>query len=296
NPKGAVVVDARILVLLIVSALGHAVWNSIARRVEDRETFLTLIIGVAVVLYAPMAVALWHAEPLQVGAWKWVGVSTVFEILYLWTLGKSYRLAPLTIVYPVARGTSPLVTTLLSVLLMGAVLGGIGVSGIVLSVFGILFINSPRFSLSEMWRSFAQAGPGLRWALLTGVFTACYTVSDGMGAQMTSGFLFKYIVMIGMFLGKWVIDRQTKGKVSYIAILKRHPIASLVAGVLVFGANSVAVYAMQSTSVAYVAAVREMSIVFASLIGLIWLKEKISTVKWVSIVLIVCGVVLIKLG
>ncbi|MGZ4163733.1 MAG: EamA family transporter, partial [Tumebacillaceae bacterium] len=85
-------------------------------------------------------------------------------------------------------------------------------------------------------------------------------------------------------------------KVSYIAILKRHPIASLVAGVLVFGANSVAVYAMQSTSVAYVAAVREMSIVFASLIGLIWLKEKISTVKWVSIVLIVCGVVLIKLG
>jgi drug/metabolite transporter (DMT)-like permease len=288
--------EARILLLLIVSALGHAVWNAIARRIEDREAFLTLIMGVAVVLYAPMAIALWHTQTFPVQAWKWVGISVGFEIVYLVTLGKAYRMAPLTLVYPVARGTSPVVTTLLSVTLAGAVVGGMGLGGIALIVAGILLINSPRLSFVAVWKSFSQAGPGLRWALLTGVLTVCYTVCDGMAAQMTSGFLYKYFVTVGMFAGKWVVDRRAKRQVSYMGLLKRHPVASLVAGVLVFGANSLAVYAMQSTSVAYVAAAREMSIVFASLIGVIWLKEKIGAVKWFSIVLIVLGVVLIKLG
>ena len=100
----------------------------------------------------------------------------------------------------------------------------------------------------------------------------------------------------GMFAGKWLIDRRAARKVSYLALLKKYPWHTLAGGIFVFISNSLAVYAMQTTPVTYVASVREISIVFATLIGIVWLKEQVSLVKWISIGLILAGVVIIKLS
>lgn len=288
--------DTRILLLLILSAMGHATWNAIARRVEERDVFFTLITGVSVVLYAPLAIDLWRTQTFPAQAWLWVAVSCLFEILYVTTLAKAYRLSPLTVVYPVVRGTAPLLTTVISMIFAGVLLGPVSLGGILLITVGILLINSPGFSPKKIAASFTQGGSGVKWALLTGSFTACYNVSDSFGAQLTSGLLFKYIVFFGMFLGKWGLERGKPRTITPLALFKKHPVATILAALLIFGANGIGVYAMQSTAVAYVASSKEMSIVFATLIGVLWLKEKVSPVKWVSAAMILLGVLLIKWG
>jgi drug/metabolite transporter (DMT)-like permease len=284
-----------ILLILLLSALGHATWNAIARRVDDRDSFFTLIMGVSVLLYLPLAVYLWRTEPFPAEAWKWVAASTVFEVLYFAALAKAYRLASLSTAYPIVRGTAPVGTALLALVFFHSTLSAFGMLGILLIVLGILFVNQSRFSPRAVFHSIRNEPQGVLWAFLAGLCTACYNVSDGLGAALMSGILFKYVVFIGMFLGKAALNARRPHRTSYRELLRRHPWATLIAGLLVFGANSAAVYAMQSTSVAYVASVREIAIVFAALIGMIWLKEKISLVKWISILLIVAGVLVIKL-
>jgi drug/metabolite transporter (DMT)-like permease len=285
-----------ILIILLVSALGHAIWNAIAKRVEERDAFFTLILGVSVILYSPMALYLLITEPFPREAWGWIALSIVFEILYFVTLAKAYRVSPLTTAYPIVRGTAPIATIIISFLMIGSGMEFIGLIGILMIVFGILFINQKKLSLSGLRSLFSKDFAGTKWALLTGIFIACYNVSDGMGALIMSGFLFKYVVFIGMFIGKWFIDHKLISNVSYISLFKKYPIETFLAGLLVFGANSLVVYAMESTSVVYVASVREMSIVFAAFIGFMWMKEKISKVKSISIAMIVAGVLLIKFG
>nr|WP_066383783.1 EamA family transporter [Neobacillus mesonae] len=109
-----------------------------------------------------------------------------------------------------------------------------------------------------------------------------------------SGLLFKYLVYLGMFIGKWLIDRILRVEVSYLSLIKKYPIQLLIGGLFVFISNALAVYAMETTPITYVAAVREISIVFAALIGVIWLKEEVNYVKWIAILMIVLGVGMIK--
>lgn len=245
-----------IFILLILSSFGHATWNAISKKIEDRDTFFTLILGIASIQYLPVAILLWQAASFPAAAWKWVAISTMFEILYFVTLAKTYRRVPYTSAYPVVRGTAPLITTIFAFVLGGSAVSITGLLGILMIVAGILFTGQTRFSIRELYDSFRSNANGLGWGLLTGIFIAGYNLSDAAAAQLMS---------------------------------------ALIAGLLVFGANSIAVYSMQSTSVAYVASVREMSIVFSALIGWIWLKEKIHSVKWISIGLILLGVLLIKI-
>ncbi|GAX90348.1 DMT family transporter [Effusibacillus lacus] len=284
-----------VFAILMLSALGHATWNAMAKKIEDRDSFFTLIMGVSVVLYLPAALYLWTTTPFPQEAWKWIGFSTLFEILYFVSLAKAYQLAPLSTAYPLVRGTAPLATTCMAFALGSALPTVLGVSGTLLIVVGILLINQSKLSFRSLFTSIRQNFQGAGWALVAGLFTACYNVSDSYGALTMSGILFKYVVFIGMFLGKMMLDLRTRPANTYWTLATKYPVLTLAAGFLLFGANSLAVYAMQTTPVAAVASVREVSIVFAAIIGMVWLKERISRVKWVSIITIVTGVFLIKL-
>lgn len=284
-----------ILLILLFAAVCHAVWNALSKRIEERDAFFTLILGASVVLYLPLAVYLWQSSPAPPGAIKWLLLSTVSEVLYFVALAKAYQTNNLSHAYPILRGTAPIVTTLLSILLFGATVAWTGYLGILVIVAGVVFMNQRSFSLREFSHLLKDWG-NMRWVFLAGAFSACSSVVDGMGAAIMSGLLFKYMVFIGMFAGKWLIDRRAHGKVDYFSLMKRYPWHTLAGGAFVFVSNSLAVYAMQSTPVTYVASVREISIVFATLIGVIWLKEQVGIVKWVSIGLILSGVVIIKLS
>ena len=284
------------LILLIVAALGHSVWNAIARQVPERDQFFTLILWVAIILYSPVALYLLWKDPVPSSAWIWMGLSIAFEVLYFASLARAYQVGTFLTVYPVARGSAPVFATMFSFLLTQKSVNIAGLCGIALIVAGILFIRQKSFSLDEIKTSLKA--PGNFWALLTGVCTASYSVADSMGAAVMSAVLFKYIVFVGMSLCKISYDTRfaSGSKTQYLQLLRQHPGKSLAGGFLVFGVNALVVFTMQSTPVAFVSATREMSIAFAVLIGVVWLKEKISALQIASIMLIVSGVIAIKVS
>ncbi|MDN3016924.1 DMT family transporter [Paenibacillus sp. BSR1-1] len=283
-----------ILSILLIAAVCHAIWNALGKKVEEREAFFTLILGASVILYLPLAIFLLHTGDFAVKAYKWAIFSTISETLYFFALGKVYQSITLSNAYPILRGTAPIVATVLSLIFFGINVTLMGIAGIIIIICGILFINQQKLSITGALGMFKGNFHHLKWVFMAGSLSALSSVLDGMGAAQMSGILFKYFVFVGMFLGKLTIDRVTKLEVSYFPLVKKYPIPLIVGGLFVFISNASAVYAMETTPVTYVAAVREISIVFAALIGLIWLKEKINFVKWASIFIIVAGVMVVK--
>lgn len=286
-----------VLIILIIAAVCHATWNALGKRVEERDAFFTLILGASVILWIPLAVYFIYKGSFSAEAIKWMALSMFSETLYFVSLGKAYQTSALSHAYPILRGTAPVMTTFLSLVFFGITVGWGGLAGVFLIVLGIIYINQPSFSWSAFPTMFSKESVGgMKWILLAGTFSALSSVIDSMGAALMSGLFFKYIVYIGMFGGKWLIDRKFYPNVSYMKLLRKYPRETLAGGVFVFISNAFAVYAMETTPVTYVAAVREISIVFAALIGIIWLKEKVGWVKWCSILLIIAGVMTIKLN
>ncbi|RIV22105.1 hypothetical protein D2Q93_09510 [Alicyclobacillaceae bacterium I2511] len=283
-----------IFLLLMLAAFGHAIWNGIARRIPERDTFFTLILMTAVILYFPLALWLAQTHPIPSQAWPWIGASTLFELFYFATLAKAYQSSSFLTAYPLARGSAPVFATVLSLALTGESVSLTGLVGIGLVSLGILWISQPSFSLTNRFTSLRN--PGTLWALLTGACTASYSVADSVGAKLMSPILFKYIVFIGIVLGKLLYDKGTRVAGSYFQLVKAYPKSTFTGGMLIFGVNAIIVFALQTTPVAYVSATRETSIVFAMLIGRIWLHESLGWVKVLAIASIVVGILTIKVS
>lgn len=286
-----------VLFILMIAALCHAIWNALGKKIEERDAFFTLILGASVVLWFPLAIYYIYQGSFSSEAIIWIVLSTASEILYFVSLSKAYQTSSLSQAYPILRGTAPVVTTLLSLLLFGLTVEYAGLAGIFLIVCGILFINQERFHWSVLSATITKESyGGMKWIFLAGTFSGISSVIDSLGAAVMSGLFFKYIVYVGMFLGKWAIDQINNRTFSYRELLRKYPRETIAGGLFVFVSNSFAVYAMETTPVTYVSAVREIGIVFAAFIGVFWLKEKGGLVKWCSILLIMFGVIVIKMS
>ena len=292
NGLGVRLLSTLILFLLTLSGLGHSTWNAISKTIPERDAFFTLITMSAVVLYLPLAVFLLQRDSIPPQAWLFALGSVSFEVIYFLVLAKAYRMAPLITVYPIARGTSPVLAMLFGFVFTSMTITPLGLTGIVMIALGIFFVNQPRLNFTQMKSAFANQGAF--YALLTGACTAIYSVFDWFGAHVMSGILFIYIVYIGIALGKLAADRILLPPVSYIGLLRRHPLKTLIGGTLAFSVNAIVLYSMQTTPVAYVTAVREVGILFTAIIGVVWLKERMTLPKALSVIAIVAGMFLIK--
>jgi len=291
---GVRLLSTLVLLLLTVSGLGHSTWNAIAKTIPQRDAFFTLMTMSAVILYLPLAIFLLQRDSIPPQAWLFALGSVSFEVIYFLALAKAYRSAHLTTVYPIARGTSPVLAALFGLVFTRMAITPLGFAGIIMIALGIFFVNQPSMSLTQARSAFASQGAV--YALLAGACTAIYSVFDWFGAHVMSGILFIYIVYIGIALGKWASDRILLSPVSYISLFRRHPIKILIGGTLAFSVNATVLYCMQTTSVAYVTAVREVGILFTAIIGVIWLKEGMTLSKILSVIAIVGGIFLIKHG
>lgn len=279
--------SAIILVLLIGSALGHAIWNALSKQVEEKDAFFTVINGIAVVVYFPVAMYLYRSHPIPAIAAFGMFGSLICELIYFYGLAKAYKQLPLSYAYPIVRGLSPLVSTILSFFL-GTAITILGFLGIFIIITGI-FIMQVSGKL--------QVEPGSRWAFLAGIANGVAITFDSWGASLMSGVLFKYVVFIGIFIGKvWMDSRQDIKWGSYKRLLKLYPGKAIIGGILTFGVNAIAQYALQTTPVGYVSATRELSIAFGVLIGWLFFREKLSLKRVLGILAVVFGVIIIKLG
>jgi drug/metabolite transporter (DMT)-like permease len=265
--------------LILGAALLHATWNAILRGGVDRLWSITVMCAVSAVVAAPFLVFL----PLPAQAsWPCIGLSATLQVSYCLFLVRAYREGGLAQVYPIARGTSPLLVTLGAVFVAGERLTPAALGGVALVSLGIMAL------------AFEKARPSARStlsAIATGVFVAAYTLTDGVGARL-SGHAQSYTAWLFLVQGAAM-------PLVYIALRGRLvvPLRSaetwkvLLGGVFGLLSYGVVIWALTLAPMGRVSALRETSILFAVIIGVVFLKEKPTLPRMAAALMIASGAI-----
>jgi len=277
--------DPLVFMAIIAAAAMHATWNAVLKIRLDPFLALALIAGACTVLALPVALML---GPPPAHAWLWIAASISVHIVYYLTLTSAYRIADMGLVYPLARGGSPLITTLLSLLLLGEPIDGQGVLGVAVLAAGVLTIAlQPR-------------GTGLdkRALILSGacaVSIAIYSVIDGLGARST-GNAHLYAAWLFVMEGPVVVTvALLRHGRENVAKMKSFLGPGLLGGAMALGGYWITIWAMTQAPIGLVTAVRESSVMFAALLGIFILREPVCVRRLLGAALIVAGLALIKL-
>lgn len=251
---------------------------------------------VACVVYLPMLLYFWPQTEFTGRGWCYVLASGILHALYFWFLTGAYERGDLSLVYPLSRGTGPLLVPLLAVALINEQLSLLGTLGIAAVVFGIYTIHLRSFSKMSFWEPFAAPGKGgSLWALLTGGTIAAYSLVDKVGVGIIYPPVYIYLVSLitWMLLSTYVLSRERPW---VVVIWKINSWSVLGVGLLVVLTYMMVLFAMLISKISYVVAVREVSIVFSAAYGILWLKEKNPSQKLVGSFFIFLGVVAIGLS
>jgi drug/metabolite transporter (DMT)-like permease len=265
-----------IVSLVLLAAFLHAGWNALLRGGADRLWSMTIMC--LAVAMASAAVALFLAPPAK-SSWIYAAISAGLHVGYNLFLVRSYRVGDLGQTYPIARGTSPLLITIAASVFAGERVGTGALLGIALVSGGIMFLA---------FKGRRLAVPSLPYALGTGCFIAAYSVVDGIGVRL-SGAPMAYTAWMCALWGilmPWVYI-ALRGTGSLFTVRPGFTTA-FIGGLVSLLAYGLVIYAMSSAPMGAVSALRETSVVFATLIGYFFLGEKLTARK-----LLACSVIAI---
>ncbi|MEE9428663.1 MAG: DMT family transporter [Paracoccaceae bacterium] len=276
-----------VFLAVILAACLHAVWNALVKSGTDKQLGM-----VAVTLgHVPLAVIGLAQVPAPAReSWPYIAVGIGLHVGYQLFLMASYRIGDLTQVYPIARGSAPLLVALVSVVFLGVHLAPLELAGILTIGIGILSLMLVRHADGQ--RNMKAAG----MALATGCFIAAYSLVDGTGARLAG-------TALGFF--GWLAVGNAAAIALYAAItnpglFKRLPFegkrAFLIGGSASFTAFAIVIWAFTQAPIALVTALREISIVFALLIGVFFLKERLNLAKVFSTFVMLIGVALLRIS
>ena len=288
------------LALVVLAGLIHAVWNIAAKKAGGDVRFATFTGLLMAVIWAPLGIWLgWQVVPTWGRLeWAFLAMSAILHTLYYIALLRGYRKADLTVVYPLARGSAPLLSSLVAIWVLGEQITAFGVAGIVAVVAGVFFIAGGTGLIRAAHDPQRQAGirTGLFYGVLTGIFIAAYTVVDGYAVKVVlmSPILLDYygnFVRLMFLLPATLRDRATaahhwRRQWKYAVVVA---IISPVSYVLVL-------YAMKVAPLSHVAPAREVSMLFAALIGGHLLGERDRLARIAGATLIALGVMALAMG
>lgn len=278
--------EPSVFLAVIAAAAMHAGWNAVLKIRLD--PFLAVVLVNAACGVIALPAALYFGLP-EAHVWPWILASVVIHLVYYLTLSGAYRRADMGVVYPLARGSAPLLTTILSVTLVGEAVDAQGFLGVVLLALGILTIAWRRAGLAAIDRT------ALRLALMCGLSITAYTLVDGLGARSATSphlysawlFVADSVVITAVGLA-WKGPRALAPTLSFIG-------PGLAGGAMSLAAYSISIWAMTKAPIGLVAAVRESSVLFGAVIAVVVLHEPLRRERILAAVLIVAGLALIKL-
>ncbi|HZG10324.1 MAG TPA: DMT family transporter [Allosphingosinicella sp.] len=272
-----------VFLAVLFAALLHASWNAWVKGGDDRYlSILRMSAGQSVL--AALLLPFFTLPAAHV--WPWIAASAALHTGYKIFLINAYERGDLSQVYPLARGTAPLIVAVASLVLLAEVPPPLRLAAVATIGAGILLMATGRGRLS---------GTALLLALGTAAFTASYTMVDGLGARLSgnaSAFILWSIAIDGpLMLAYGAIAR---GSASLRPVLSGWR-QGLGAGAMSAGAYWIVVWAFTQAPLALVAALRETSVLFAMLIAVFFLGEKITAPRWAAAGLILTGLVLMRL-
>ena len=278
--------SADVAAWVLMAAWMHAGWNLLVKRSPDGQLDTVSFAVTASALAAMML----PVVPLpQVDCVPWIAASLLAHVAYFITLIKAYRHADLSVTYPLMRGLAPVLVTGLTVLTGEMVTPG---QAIGISLVGIGIALPVWIGLGRR----AESRSGLLFGGLNAVIIALYTFLDGMGVRQ-AGSATGYTVWMFFFNG-WGILAYTVWRRGHAAVwqhVRTHWRLSVIGAAMSLGAYGIVLWAMTQAPLASVAALREVSVVFAAVMGAWWLRERMGPTRIAGACLVGCGVMLIKL-
>jgi drug/metabolite transporter (DMT)-like permease len=278
--------DTAVFLAVLGAAVMHAGWNAIVKVGLDRFSSILLMS----IVQGAMALCLlpFFAAPLA-AAWPWLAASALLHIGYKLFLIRAYEHGDLSQVYPLARGTAPLIVALVGAIWLGESMTAGKTAAVAAIALGVIVMSRSGGSLDRLPRK------ALLYALGTACFTASYTLVDGVGARIAetaSGYVLWMFAGDALGMTGFALATRGPGALGRLLPAWRSGIA---AGGLSLGSYWIAIWAFTLAPLALVAALRETSVLFAMLIGVFLLGERANPWRWLSAGLILSGVVLMRL-
>jgi drug/metabolite transporter (DMT)-like permease len=282
------------LALVLTAALLHALWNIAAKKAGGNHHFALMTVLMSVVLWAPVALWFGANEWQRWGLVEWgvLAASALVHVLYFTVLLTGYRKSDLTVVYPVARGSGPLLASVGAVLVLGETISLAGAAGILAVCGGVFLIaGGPRLFRGGDGAAHHKALAGVRWGAATGALIACYTVIDGYAVK---------VLLIGPVLVDYVGNvlrvpllalPVLRDRAEFAQALRTQWKYALVVGGLGPLAYILVLYAVKMAPLSHVAPAREVSMLFAALIGGRLLGEGDRALRLVGAACIATGVI-----
>lgn len=281
------------LALVLASAVAHATWNLFAKRAAAGVPFLWLALALAIPLYTPIAIGVLIVTGASIGptAIAWMFVNASLNVAYFVLLQRGYRHGDLSVVYPLARGTGPVLATLGAILVFGERPTALALVGACSIALGVVVLTGDPRKLRQR-----GAGAAVGYALLTGVTIAAYTLWDKRGV---SGLLIPPIVYEWgsniwrvLILAPFALPRRAQLRQQWA--VNRTP--ALVVAILSPLAYMLVLTALALSPVSYVAPAREIGILFGVVLGARSLAEAEPARRSLAAVLMVGGVIALALG
>lgn len=278
-------IDLPVFLLILFAASLHASWNAFLKGSGDTLLSTTLVMGGAALI---ALVALPFLPMPAPASWPYLATSTLLQVGYLGLLVRVYRTVDMSLAYPLMRGCAPLTVALVSHFWLGEAVPGLAWLGVGTICLGILAMTlGARGSLKPA---------GLAAALTNAAIIAGYTLLDGTGARASgtpTAYTLWLSLLTGLAMALWTF--RARGTAAYGYIRKNWPIG-LFGGLGTIVSYSIALWAMTMAPIAMVAALRETSILFATGISALVLRERVGPARIAAAVIIACGAMLLRLA
>jgi drug/metabolite transporter (DMT)-like permease len=268
------------LLLALAAACVHALWNVLLAGARDSDAAIAVALIVAELVFAPVAVVLWDVDG---SVWPWLVASGVLQLAYFSVLATAYRVAPLSVVYPIARGSAPVIVLVAGVVALGRGTSAGQVFGVCLVGLGVMLVRGLRAS--------GGRGPGL--GLVIAAIIATYTLVDKEGVTHAAAVPYLELSMLVPTIAYALAVGRQKGVPALRAEVRP---ATVVAGIATFGAYALVLLALQRASAPSVAAVRETSVVLTALLARRLLREDVGWRRFAGAAVVAAGIALLSLA
>jgi drug/metabolite transporter (DMT)-like permease len=273
--------------LVLLAALTHATWNLSAKRAAGAKHFVWMYSALTLILYLPIIVwVVWTTRPqFETVHWLALTATAILHIGYSLILQAGYRASDLSLVYPLARGSGPLLSFFLAVFILGETMTWISVAGVLLVVCGIVLVSG------IFNKSHKAPRAGILYGLGTGLFIASYTINDGWAVKtlLISPFIIDYAGNLTRMLVLSPVAWFDRKRV----LVEMREYAKPVVIVSVFGPLGyiLVLFAMQLAPISHVAPARELATLIGTWLGARMLKEKAAPSRLIGAACIVAGVI-----
>ena len=278
--------DTNVFLIILLATVMHAVWNGMVKKHPDK---VVAVSGIVFGHVPASIIAIILLPAPSIDCIPYIIASALIHQGYNWYLLSSYKIGDLTQVYPIARGFGPLVATIISILILGLVLDNLIILSICLICLGIMILgifNQPSKKNSKI----------IQYSLFTGFFIGLYSLVDGYGARVSLSAItymsWSFILIAFLFP---IVLKIKKQENIFKNVIDRGKQIFWLGGTLSYIIYIIVVWGFTKAPIPMVGALRETSIFFSIFIGYFFLKEKITSKKIFTIILILVGVVGLKL-